>query len=297
MTKKLLVGLFILLLVGAGCRVKNSAETKPAGSEKNLQVAVSIYSLAHFVQKVGGDLVEVYLITPGGVEPHEYEPTPADIVKIESSDAFVFNGAGVDSWAEALSENLEKENKTTLEMAHELEEDSDPHFWLDPVLVKKQVLAVEDLLISLDPTNRQTYKINSQMYLAAIADLDETYQEKLAQCKVKEIVVSHDAFRYLGERYGFTIHSIAGISPEGEPSPARLAELTRLIKEKNIRTVFFETLVSPKLAQTLATEAGVQTAVLNPIEGLTDEQAQSGKNYDILMRENLQNLQAAMVCQ
>jgi len=305
MSKKILLVVSFLLLVGAGCVNKNPTEgTKEAGNDNKVQVAVSIYPLAHFVQKVGGDLVEVHLITPGGVEPHDYEPTPADIVKIQSSDAFVFNGAGVDTWADSVVENRTKQGKPSLKMEslfidefRMMDGKLDPHIWLDPVLVKRQVKAIENLLGEIDRGNKQAYQINAQFYLAAIADLDESYQEKLAQCKLKEIIVSHDAFGYLGKRYGFTIHAIAGLSPEQEPSAARLAELTRLIRGKKITTVFFESLVSPKLAQTLANEAGAQVAVLDPIEGITDEQAQGGKNYDILMRENLTNLHKALLCQ
>lgn len=289
----------ILVLVGAGCRQKTEAPVSPEpASPATIDIAVSIYPLAHFAKKVGGDKVNVHLITPGGVEPHEYEPTPSDIIKIQSSKAFVFNGAGVDVWAGALEEDLKKKGITVLEMTDYLDDHSpiDPHIWLDPVLAQEQIEIFVQLLVALDPGNRTVYEKNGALSIAELLQLDQDYKNTLSQCSLKDIVVSHDAFGYVGTRYGITIHPIAGLSPEEEPSAARLAELSRLMKEKNIKIVFFETLVTPKLAQTLAKEVGAEVFVLNPIEGISDKENKAGENYDTLMRENLNNLKIALVC-
>lgn len=320
MYKKTIVVVSVsLLLLGAWYFSKNS---EGEGTQENssqiedspsVQVAVSIYPLAHFVKKVGGELVKVELITPGGVEPHDYEPKANDIIKIESSRAFIFNGAGVDAWAETVSTNLpQNKNIAVLEMAHflenglhkaaEAEEDAhehgdfDPHIWLDPILAQKQVEYIVQLLVSIDTENRFTYENNASLYLGELTRLHQDYQMKLSHCTHKDIVVSHDAFGYIGSRYGIHIHAIAGLSPEEEPSAARLAELTRLVKEKKLPTVFFETLVSPKLAKTLAEETGATVSVLSPIEGITSKEVEQGKNYDVLMKENLENLSQALVC-
>ncbi len=320
------IGFFLLgflFFVGAGCAQKTPEENKSVTPSSSFDVAVSIYPLAHFIQKVGGEKVNLHLITPGGVEPHDYEPTPADIIQIQSSKAFVFNGAGVDTWAESLQDDLIKKGVTSLEMVHYMEEnletsrdegtdgdheedshqdehghgEFDPHIWLDPVLAQKQVEVIVQLLVGIDPQNKNTYEKNGAEYIAQLIELDQEYKMRLSECSLRDIVVSHDAFQYLGKRYNIEIHPIAGLSPDEEPSAARLAELSRLMKEKNITTVFFETLVTPKLAETLAKEVGASTLVLNPLEGLSEDQNKNGKDYDILMKENLNNLRMAMLCQ
>ena len=278
-----------------------------------LTVSVSIYPLAHIVEKVAGSFVHVQLITPGGIEPHEYEPTPEDLVNIYQSQGVILNGGGLDVWGEKIQSDLKEKNIPVIVMANVLKQEAiqltqvdahagieqiqfDPHMWLDPVLFSKEVDMVADFLSSLDPAHAADFAGNAALYQKELAALDTAYRRGLENCQVRDIIVSHDAFEYLGSEYGFAIHSIAGISPEDEPSAARLAELTRFIKSKKITTVFFESLVSPKLSETLARETGAQSSVLNPIEGLASEEAQAGKNYDILMKENLEALKKAMVC-
>ncbi len=265
-----------------------------------INVAVTIYPLAYFVEKVGGDLVNVHVITPGGVEPHEYEPTPVDIITVESSRALVFNGGGIDAWADRLAPELGAKGIQVLKMFNHLNLDpkvaNDPHIWLNIGLVQKQVQNIVQLLEVLDPSHKDIFEQNAVAFTQSLSELDSAYRSGLSHCDTKDIVSSHDAFGYLGSRYGFAVHSIAGISPEEEPSAAHLAELGRLIHDKKIRTVFFESLISPKLSETLAREVGAESAVLDPIEGLTEQAASQGKNYDILMRENLASLQKAMVC-
>ncbi len=270
-------------------------------NKQKIDIAVSIYPIAYFVQKVAGDLVTVHLITPGAVEPHEYEPSPNDIQKIESSRAFVYNGAGIDVWADRIAKELPQKRIQVLKMSDHMvavsKENVDPHFWLDPVLVEREIQSLVQLLEGLDPAHKDLFEKNAAQYLAELLTLNQEYKKGLENCRVKDIISSHDAFSYLAKRYNFTVHSIVGISPEAEPSAAHFAELSRLVAEKNIRTIFFESLVSPKLSEALATETGTEVAVLNPIEGLTKEEDAAKKNYDILMKENLAALRKSMLCQ
>jgi zinc transport system substrate-binding protein len=308
MQKKLFVFVFLFLLtlfVGLFFLfTKKDVLFQNTSSTKLLQVSVSSYPIAHLVEKVAGSLVQVHAIIPSGIEPHDYEPSPSDISKIYTHDALVLNGAGFDPWGEKIQEDLWLKKIPVLVLLDELKhsaisenENRDPHMWLSPKLYSKQVVLMTDFLSSLDPKHRVDYEKNALAFQKELANLDSDFQNGLRNCQQDEIIVSHDAFAYLGSEYGITIHAITGISAEGEANPARLIDLVDLIKAKKINTVFFETLVSPKLAETLAQETGVQTAVLNPIEGLTVSDIQNNKNYDILMRENLSALKKALVCQ
>lgn len=285
-------------------------------STNKIKIAGSFYLLAHLAEQVGGDKVQVSTITPSGSEPHDFEPTPQDIVTIQSSALFIINGSGLDPWAEKVATDLPAKGIEVLKMSENIEllnteepedhqeeeeanheESTDPHFWLDPVLAQKQIELIAAKLSQIDSHNTEHYKQRAASYSAKLQELDTNYKNSLANCTKREIITSHAAFGYLAKRYNITVHSISGLSPEIEPSAKELVELTQLAKEKDIRYIFFETLVSPKLAETLAREVGAQTLVFNPIEGLTAEELKAGSTYLSIMEENLENLKLALDCQ
>lgn len=173
----------------------------------------------------------------------------------------------------------------------------DPHFWLDPILAAKTVEVIRDVFIEMDRENEDLYTNNSRAYLEKLAEINTHYQEGLAECELREIIVPHNAFSYLGARYDIKIHAIAGLSHHEEPSPKRMAELISLAKEKNINHIFFEAIAAPDLAETIAREIGAETLILNPIEGLTPDDEAKGKNYLNIMEENLKALRQALSCQ
>jgi zinc transport system substrate-binding protein len=173
----------------------------------------------------------------------------------------------------------------------------DPHIWLDPVLVKGIVEAIRDAYVQVDPANRASYEANAAAFVTELEALDQKYQATLSQYDKRTIVVSHNAFGYLARRYGLDVVFIAGLSPEAEPSPQELAAISRLARERGVKYIFFETLVSPRLAQTVATEVGAQTLVFDPLEGLTDEDIASGESYISVMEQNLDNLKIALEAQ
>lgn len=262
-----------------------------------IKVVASIYSLAEFAKKAGGNLIDVSYITPPGAEPHDYEPTPQDIVKIRSARIFLVNGNGIDAWAEKISVEAQKNGVEVLTMSKLLNiSGQDPHFWLDPQLVKKEIGILRDILVKLDSVHAEDYQKNSSEYITKLNSLDAKYQLGLQNCKLNEIVVSHNAFSYLAKRYGFQTLYISGLSPDEEPSAKRISEITAIAKSKNIRYIFFERLVSPKIAQTIAKEIGATTLLLNPFEGLTKEEIGVQKNYLSVMEENLNNLRSALEC-
>jgi zinc transport system substrate-binding protein len=180
--------------------------------------------------------------------------------------------------------------------AHEDDAGKDPHVWLDPTVMMHAAATLRDKMMSIDPNNATQYAQQTQVFLSALESLDAAYKTGLSTCEKNSIIVSHDAFAYLSDRYGFTTHAIAGLSPSAEPSAKQLAELAEEAKENKTEYIFFESLVSPKLAQTLAAEVGAKTLVLTPIEGRNEEEAGANATYISLMQKNLENLKTALAC-
>lgn len=269
---------------------------------ERLKVAASIYPLAHFAEQVGGDSADVVNISPPGAEPHEFVPPPRDFRKIWSSDIFVYQGGGLDPWAERIQADLEKNGTLVVRMIEHFDlmgrpGKYDPHVWLDPLLAMKEVLVIRDAFIKTDPENKRAYMKNAADYIGKLDALDRTYSEGLRSCSARDIIVSHDAFGYLAKRYGLNVHSICGISPEEEPSLRKIAEMAGIAVNKNIRYIFYEALSSPRMAETVAREAGAGTLVLNPLGGLAKDDVMAGKTYISVMEENLRNLRKALSCE
>ncbi|MBI2112964.1 MAG: zinc ABC transporter substrate-binding protein, partial [Candidatus Wildermuthbacteria bacterium] len=172
----------------------------------------------------------------------------------------------------------------------------DPHFWLNPFLAKEQAQKITDGFTKLDPASKEYYEANQKNLNERLDEIDKRYKESLANCRQDLVVTSHAAFGYLANRYAFDQVSIAGISPEEEPSPQNLIQVSKFVKDNNIEYIFFETLVSPRLSETIAKETGAKTLVLDPIEGLSQEDMAKGKDYFTLMEQNLENLVIALEC-
>lgn len=328
MKKSLLAALSIVTAIGiAGCGTKETASpaSGDAASGKP-HVYTTIYPLEYAAKRIGGDHVEVTNLIPPGVEPHDYEPTAKDMVALSKADIFAFNGSGLELWVDKAVESLDK-NKTAVvnategmdllkatedEHDHEAEAataekpeehdhehehahgPNDPHVWLDPAMLKEQAAKVKDALVKKDAAHAADYEKNFQQLSGDLDQLDKEFKEMVARTSKKEFMVSHSAFSYLAHRYGLEQVAISGINPADEPSPAKLKELVEHVKEHQISYVLFETLVSPKVAEVIAREAGVQTATLNPLEGLTEDDVKAGRDYLSIMRDNLQTLRAAL---
>lgn len=303
---KRIITFFVVALLGGVLLIFFAVSKKqpfPKTQSGKIIISSSFYPLAEFAKRIGGDKIEVVNITPVGVEAHDYEPTPRDVVAIRTSRLFLYQGAGFDPWAERVAKDINGSNVAVINMAENFDLMSakagkkDPHFWLDPILAKKEVVIIRDELKVIDPTNASVYEENAQNFATSLDALDQTIRSGLSSCTLSEIIVSHGAFNYFASRYGLSVISISGVSPDIEPSAQVLGEIAKTAKEKNIQYIFFETLVSPKLAETVAKEAGIQTSVLNPIEGLTLSEVSVGKDYLSIMEENLHNLEQALQCQ
>ena len=288
----------VLIIVSVLIVISKNNKIDSKEREK-IQVVASFYPLAEFAQQVGGERVTVVNLVPPGVEPHNFEPNPQAIAKIYAADLFIFNGSNFDLWGEKLQNELEKRQIATINLTKhfKLLENLDPHIWLDPVLAKKEVEIIRDTLKKIDLENSQEYESNSKKYLSQLSALDKKYQDGLTSCSIREVIVSHNAFSYLAKRYGINSFPITGLTPDQEPTTIKMAEIADLARQKNIHYIFFETLVSPKIAETIAKEIGAKTLVFNPIEGLTKEELANGKDYFSIMEENLKALRQALICQ
>jgi zinc transport system substrate-binding protein len=309
----------VLVLVLAACGQDGGGRS--AADDGRLSVVVSFYPLAEAAQRVGGNAVSVTNLTPAGAEPHGLQLAPRQVVAMEDADLVLYVGAGFQPAVADVAERRERGSVDVLGQvqlqtgdaaaieAQEAEDEGDdatgephaesgldPHFWLDPELMTTVVDEVEIALSDASPADAETFRANADAYRAELATLDTDYRSALASCARDEIVTSHAAFYYLASRYGLTQLPIVGLSPDAEPSPERLAELADQIETDGVTTVFYETLVSPQVAEALAAEAHVTTAVLNPIEGLTKQQIDDGASYLTVMRDNLAALRDALAC-
>jgi len=288
----------LLLAAAAGC-----SSRPPAGGPARISVAATFYPLAEFAQRVGGDRVEVRVLVPPGVEPHEYEPTPRDLAALARARVFLYNGAGLEPWVSRTLPGLPRGgvvvNATEglrLRASPGSPAAVDPHVWLDPVLAQAQVDRIRDGLTRADPAGAAAYAAGARALREELGRLHRRYAEVLGACRRKEFVTSHAAFGYLAARYGLVAMPIAGVTPETEPSPARLRALVAEVRRSGTRVIFAETLASRRVVDALARETGAQVRVLNPLEGLTPQERARGLNYLVVMDENLRQLADGLDC-
>lgn len=308
----LIIG-FLLLGAITLFAVRNRDSKEQFSQNNVLQVTASFYPLSFFASEIGKEKTRVSNITPAGIEPHDYDPTPQDIVRIQDSTLLIVNGAGFEPWLDKLKDELTmvtvvtttdgvtlqestEEHAEEEEPGYEEESNLDPHIWLSPVLAKVQVDKILQGYRGVDSQNSAFYEANAEDLKRRLDELDRKFEQGLRSCKQRSFVTSHAAFGYLAREYNLTQVPISGLSPDEEPSPAQLAQVTEFVKEHNIQYIFFETLVSPKLSETIAQEVGAQTLVLDPIEGLSDDDIKQGENYFTVMESNLKNLQIALEC-
>ncbi|NOU71403.1 zinc ABC transporter substrate-binding protein [Paenibacillus sp. LMG 31458] len=288
--------------------------SKTASSDGKLNVVTSFYPMYEFTKQVAGEHANVIALIPSGAEPHDWEPSAKDMKQLKNANVFVYNGI-VEGWAEQALKSAENKNRVVVEAIKGIElmeglpeeehqEDHkkeahgdkilDPHIWLTPVLAQKEVEAIVVGLTQADPANKEDYRKNADAYIGKLKALDESFKTGLKNVKRKEFVTQHAAFGYLAKEYGLTQVPIAGLSPEEEPAPDKMAEIIKFAKDNKVQTIFFETLVDPKVANTIAKEVGAKTAVLNPIEGLTDDDKKKNLDYIGVMTNNLEALKKAL---
>ena len=319
MVRRLLpVAALLLVLMLTACGPKSSGSIV----EGKVNVITTFYPIYEFTAEIGGGDANVINLLPVGVEPHDWTPRSQDIISTSKAQLFLYNGAGLEGWVPNFLKSLDGDSKTKAvevsqgvklittdeddghDHGHEgegAEADehgdslhTDPHTWVSPKSALVMAKNIKDSLQAVDPAHSAGYEERYQKLADRLSALDLKFTEELGKLPNKEIVVSHQAFAYLARDYGLSQHAIMGLSPDAEPRGQDLVKLAALVKEEGIRYIFFEELVSDKLAKTLASETGVSTMVLNPVEGLTEAQQKNGDNYFTLMEKNLQNLILAL---
>ena len=302
MKRILSIILFIVFLIVATILLYNQKQGQQitTGSGKT-SVFASIYPLSYFVSEIGGDKVSVTTITPPGTEPHEYEPKPGDLAKIYKSNLLVINGINLEPWAEKIKSDLfvngvslvtASDGITLLSKGGQ----SDPHIWLDPVSAQRIVLNIRDGLVKVDPENEKYYRSNTDNLIVRLIDLDNLYRKSLFNCTQDTVIASHSVFGYLENRYKFKQDTLAGLSPDEEPSSQRIADLVSEIESKDIKIILTETLLSPKLSETLARETGATVQVFNPLESLTRDELNKHEDYFTIQDVNRNILISALQC-
>lgn len=296
----------------AACGQGGSDATEQSGNasseNEQIQVMATFYPMYDFTRQVVGDEGEVELLMPAGTDSHDYEPSAKDMAKIQDADVFVYNNENMEMWVPSIEATLNDGDVTVVKATegmvllpgdddHDHDHDHDhgddghsheldPHVWLAPSLAMKQVEAIRDQLSEAYPAKAAAFAENAANYLAQLQDLHESYEEAFSNPAQNHFVTQHAAFGYLALEYGLTQVPISGLSPSEEPSASRIAELKEFVQETGIQTIYFEENAKDSIARTLASEAGVELAVLNPLEGLTQEQMDNGEDYISIMEQN-----------
>ncbi|UZP03904.1 zinc ABC transporter substrate-binding protein [Clostridium botulinum] len=283
----ILMSLFII-----GCSNSNSTNesNKVNDDSKKLQVMVSIYPLKEFTEKIGGDKIEVTCLVPENMEPHDYEPKTKDFEKLMNSDIFIYNGLGMEHWIDSVNNVVSDDKVLKVNSSDGIDVRKegalvDPHSWLSLIQVQKQCENIKDALISLDETNKDTYEENYNKFKKELQGLYDEYSAKFNDLSQKDFITGHAAFGYLCRDFGLTQKSVENLYGEGEPTPKELENLVNFCKENNKKVIFSESLASPKVSETLASEVGAEVVPIYTLESSEDDMS-----YLDAMKSNLDKI-------
>ena len=300
----LLISIIILLFTGCTSNTLNNSTTTNNLNQKPT-IVTTFYPIHEITKQITQNTANVKILIPSGTEPHSFEPTPKQIIELSNSDIFITMGGMFHKIEEKITQSNTKikiiqstktiEQKEPEHTEHSQENHNqeniefDPHIWLSIQNMKKMTNQISEELIKTYPQNKELYKTNTQNYLQKLEQLENKYKTQLNSCKKHTILVNHKAFSYLAHEYNFTQLSISGFNPESEPSPKTLKKVIDTAKQNNLKYIFSEGQMDPKVSKTLATEIGGQILELNPI--LKNE-----NNYIEQMENNLKNLKTGLEC-
>lgn len=303
--------IIMLLAVGMTVFLVSCSQINEDEEEgEKLTVMTSFYTMYEFTKQIAQDKATVELLIPAHVSAHDWEPAPKDIQAIQEADLFIYNSEYFETWVNNIENSVDLASTTFIhasegilllegEQTHSHDEHDhahtyDPHVWLSPILAQKQVENIADALIAHDPDNETFYIEHRDNYLEELQQLDELFRETLEQVEKREFITEHAAFGYLANEYDLIEIPIVGISPSLEPSAAQLRDLKQFAEEREITTIFHETLTQARTAETLANELGVDVEVLSTLEGLTKEEQEAELSYIDVMKRNLKALEKAL---
>lgn len=323
MKKKLILGLLISVVLSGllvGCN-GNKSKDKEEVSDNKLKIVATLFPQYDFVREIAGDKADIILLMSPGVESHSYEPSPADIIKINESDLFIYTGKYMEPWAQSIIDGVESKDIEILNVSQNItldksednedhhdhdEEDEhseeehaheyDPHVWTSPINAKIMVENILNELCELDPENTDYYKQRAENYLNELNDLDNEFKAIFASAKRKEIIFAGKfALHYFAEEYGMEYESaFDSCSTETEPSVKVIAELIDEIKEKNIPVVYYPELTDPKVARSISDETGAEMMLLHSCHNLSKDEFKGGATYLSLMKKNAENLKVGL---
>lgn len=306
--KKIVIGLVTLGIVGFIFFITSD------NNEENIKpkVAVSSFALYDIVNHIAQESVAIVNILPFGVDIHSFEPTPKLVASLETSALVFYSGAGLEPWLDGftfkvkaidMSAHVVLRELGSSEFEHHTHHDKhcahnkiDPHYWLDVENMAKATEVITTELIKLLPSNEAIYLKNKEDYLLMLSKLDAQYTTSLKQCANDTIIVNHNAYSYLSERYGFHVEALSGFSPDAQPSPKNMANLIEHIKEKSVKTIFFENFSSDKAIKSISKDASVAVDSLHPLANITADEAEEKLTYEIIMMKNLEKISKALMC-
>lgn len=295
--------LMVIMIMGMGLAMtgcSDNGKTQTGFKEPDkISVVTTIYPMYDFVTNIAGDKAEVINLVPAGMEPHDFELSTGDMQLIEQADIFIYNGSGMENFVDKTLDVISNKDLITVEASKKVEKleahgHTDPHTWLSIENAIIEAEQIKDAFVKADSENAEYYETNFKIYKEKLEALKADYEKELTGLSKDTIVVAHEAYGYLCKEYGLKQEAVEGLTAESEPDSARMKEIIDFCKENDIKVIFFEELVSPKVSKTIADEVGAEALVLNPIGGLTAEQKEQNLDYIGLMRENLEALKKAL---
>lgn len=292
MKKKIISGALAVItsIMLIGCGTNSDTKTTNDEGNKKVNIMVSVYPLKEFADKIAGDKAEVSCMVPDNMEPHDYEPKTKDFEALIKSDAFIYNGLGLETWVDKVKSVIGDKELRIVDSSEGVEvrkegEVIDPHSWLSLKEAEKQAENIKDTLVEIDEDNKAYYEENYDAFVGELESLYNEYKEKFDNLSTKDFVTGHAAFGYLCRDFGLQQKSVENLFAEGEPTPKQLEQLVTFCKENNIKTVFSESLASPKVSETLAKEVGAEVVPILTLESNEDD-----KSYVEAMRYNLEEI-------
>ena len=292
MKKKIISGVLaaIASIMLIGCGSSSNTNTTNEENKDKVNIMVSVYPLKEFADKIAGDKAEISCMVPENMEPHDYEPKTKDFEALTKSDAFIYNGLGLETWVDSVNSAIGDKDIRIVDSSDGVdvrkEGDSiDPHSWLSLKEAQKQAENIKNTLVEIDEKNKDYYQENYDVFVSELESLYNEYKEKFDGISHKDFVTGHAAFGYLCRDFGLNQKSVENLFAEGEPTPRQLQELVMFCKDNNIKTVFSESLASPKVSETLANEVGAQVVPILTLESNEDD-----KSYIEAMKYNLEEI-------
>lgn len=316
-----------MVLVLIGCKGENPAYEKEIAEpepkqDTRLSVTTTLFPYYDFVRQIAGDKVKLRLIIPSGMDSHSFEPTPADILAIQNSDLFLYNGGEMEQWADEILSSVEHPGLRTAAMmdfvevveeelvegmeeghleeehapgqVHEVEKDE--HIWTSPVMAMEIVRVIGGLLEEEDPEHKEFYRENTEKYLLELEGLHREFLEIMENRKQDMIVVGDKfPFRYFADTYHLSYRAaFSGCGGEAEPSARTIAYLIEQVRERNLPAVFYLELSSHRVAEIIGEETGARPLLFHSCHNVTRREFDEGITYLQLMEQNVRNLRIGL---